>query len=159
MFVKLGRILMGYGFVFPWTVAVYVLIPFYGRPQALQRVGKVLTRFAAWITGKLLPQIATPDQFGEFKGRAERMFRLLAPLYDLEIRPTNPDTLGIQVRHCCVTATFRRLGLPEMCKYVCASDWMLAKKNAAMWDFSREHSLGTDGQYCNQTYHRKICRG
>jgi hypothetical protein len=155
MVIKSFRALLGYLFVVPFAFLTYGLMPFLGRQRAIGRVGKLLTKTTVFCLGLLVPDISSPSEFAVFQKRIKRNFMFLSPLYDLKIARHTENGIEFNVHHCFVTSALKKAGLSDMCHYACAADWVVAKKNKECWEFSRQHTIGTGGPFCNHTYMRK----
>jgi len=156
MAIKVFRTFLGYFYAAPFALAAYGFAVFIGKKRAVARVGRWLTKTTVFCLRPIIPNISTPSDFDAFKARIMRNFTFLAPLYDLKIADNTVDHVEFNVHHCVVTHAFRKLGLPDICKYACAADWVVAQKNKDCWEFARRQTIGTGGPFCNHTYMRKI---
>jgi hypothetical protein len=156
MAIKVFRSFLGYVYAAPFALMAYSLMPFIGKKRAVGRVGKWLTKTTVFCLRLLIPTISAPSEFDAFKMRIMRNFMLLAPLYDLKIADNTANHIEFNVHHCVVTHAFKTLGLSDICKYACAADWVVAKRNQDHWEFARRQTIGTGGPFCNHTYKRKI---
>ncbi len=76
-------------------------------------------------------------------------------LYDISIEYEDSKSIVFQYKNCPHCEAFFSLGMPELAEYACESDWVIARKNALMWDFERSQQIGTGDDYCNHTYRKK----
>lgn len=156
MAIKVFRTFLGYFYAAPFALMAYSLMPVIGKRRAVARVGKWLTKTTVFCMGPLIPTISAPSEFDAFKRRIMRNFKFLAPLYDLKIAENAGNHVEFNIHYCAVTHAFKTLGLSDICRYACAADWVMAKKNQDCWEFARRQTIGTGGPFCNHTYKRKI---
>jgi hypothetical protein len=126
-----------------------------GKKRAIKTIGKLVTKAAALGMSCLVPRIKSPQDYSLFQKAIKRNFLFVGPIYDLLIEKEAKDVIEFRVQQCSVSKAFKKFGLPELCKYSCAGDWVVAKNNRDFWSFSREQTIGTGGKYCNHTYSRK----
>lgn len=155
MITRILSVLSGYLFAAPFVGVALALIPFHGRKIALQISGRLLTKAAGLAMSTLVPKWTKGDSFADFKTKLKHNFGLAGPLYDLILHEESNERIEFRVRYCPVAEALRRMGFTELCRYSCAGDYVVAKKNLMHWDFERDCTIGTGGGYCNPAYCRK----
>jgi hypothetical protein len=143
-------------FIFPFVLMVYSLTPLIGRMKAIQIVGKLLSNYAAFGLNLFLPKIKSSEEYFIFQRKIKENYLYLGKLYDLQVRSETLDTIEFRVNYCPIAILLKRFGMPELRKYSCAGDWILAQKNKNYWTFKRDHTIGTGGNFCNHTYCRFV---
>lgn len=155
MMIKILSWLFVFVFTLPFVLQTYVLSLFLGKERAIHIIGRQLTSAGGIVAGLIVPRINSKQDFGVFKGKIKRNFLLFEKFLRLRIEDETQDKIEFRFQFCPVTKVLTIFGLSEICKYSCAGDWKLAKKNKENWTFTRKQTLGTGGTYCDHTYSRK----
>jgi hypothetical protein len=153
---KVNRSIIGHALMAPFMIGVVLLSAITGRAKAVRIIGKLLTGAAKKFVVLAIPAIASPDEFDGFREKVKRNYARYRILYDIKVTEENADTIQFNIRHCPFSKTLHRYGFYDLSKYACAADWLIAKENTDKWLFSREHTIGTGGMFCNPRYSRKI---
>lgn len=142
-------------FTLPFVLQTYALRSFLGKKRAIQIIGKQLTSAGGLVAGLIVPRVNSKQDFAIFRGKIKRNFLFFEKFLRLRIENETQDKIEFRFQFCPVTKMLTIFGLPEICKYSCAGDWKLAKKNKENWKFTRKQTIGTGGSYCDHTYSRK----
>jgi hypothetical protein len=152
------RWIIGHAAMMPFTFSYFALSVLLGRRKALSLVGKALSNVSVMSLGTIIPEMHNNDSFSDFKSRIIRNFSNYKLLYDVEIQSESDDFVEFKVLNCPFTSALKNFGTPELCRFACAGDFIIAKRNRSRWKFSRTHSHGTDGICCNHTYFSLDCK-
>ena len=153
---NLIRRITGNIFIFPFIIIFYFVKLFQGKNKAFTVTGKIITGFfTALQMIMLIPEIRRPEDFDRFRGRVKKRFLLADCFYDVQVIKEDKDCIEFKALNCPVAQAFKKAGLPELAKFACASDWVIAKRNSPYYNFKRDHSHGTDGLPCSHTFIRK----
>jgi nitrogen regulatory protein PII-like uncharacterized protein len=128
---------------------------FWKKEKVDKIIGKILSKLSALMLSTLIPNVKNNNQFDKFKEKLKASFKLSEILYDYKIKEETENKIQFEIHYCPFTEALKNHKYPHLSKYLCAGDFIIAKKNKEKWDFKREHSLGTDGNYCNHAYFRK----
>jgi hypothetical protein len=156
MMKHVNRSIIGHALMAPFMVGVMLLSLMMGRAKAVRIVGKLLTVAAKKFVDLAIPAIDSPDQFDGFRKKVKKNYAMYRILYDIKVTEENADTIQFSIHHCPFSKTLHRYGFYDLSKYACAADWLIAKENNDKWLFSRDHTIGTGGMFCNPRYSRKI---
>jgi hypothetical protein len=150
------RLIVGFLYVSPFFILIYVSAVFIGRKKSIAFWGAVFNFMITKVVEILLiPKIKTPDDFHIFSQKIKRNLLFIKPLYDVSINYSNSSKIVMRYNNCPHCQAFMILGLSEICPLICKSDWDIADKNSKLWDFDRTHQIGTGDKYCNHTYIKK----
>jgi len=152
---QLFRKIVGLTVAVPFFVQVKLLSLFFGREKAIKLSGPAATLEGKFL-GKLfiVPKIKSPEDFGVFVTRIKTRMKLMKSLYDVSVEEQNNDMIALRYGNCPICEAITSLGLPELAPYFCQSDWEIAKENDGVWEFEREHQIGTGDAFCDHTYRR-----
>ncbi|HUN53742.1 MAG TPA: L-2-amino-thiazoline-4-carboxylic acid hydrolase [Smithella sp.] len=142
-------------FTLPFVLQTYALRAFLGEKRAIRIVGRQLTLAGALVAKLIVPRINSKQDFEVFREKIKRNFLFFDKFLCLRIENETQDKIEFRFQFCPVTKMLKIFGLPGICKYSCAGDWMLAKQNKEYWTFTRKQTIGTGGSYCDHTYSRK----
>jgi hypothetical protein len=132
---------------------LYMLLPlFMSKDKTTVQIGKILTKISVLSLSTLIPKVKTKSDFNVFRKKIKKGFALSKVLYDYKIIEDNEKKIQFEIHSCPFTGALKSGGYEHLCKYVCAGDFVIAKRNKEKWLFKREHSLGTTGKYCNHAY-------
>jgi hypothetical protein len=136
----------------PFAALYLIMSIFIGIKKANLKTGKLLMNFsAAWI-GTAIPKMNAQVDFMDFKNKIIKNFKMYEILYDMEIPTDSNGMVEFKILNCPFTTALRHFNVGNLCKYACAGDFAVAKKNKSNWRFCRTHSHGTDGECCNPIY-------
>jgi len=140
----------------PFWVQVKILSLFVGRDRAVELSGPGVT-LEGKVLGKLfiIPTIKDPGDFDVFVTKMKARMKLMKPLYDISVEHEDNEKIAFRYANCPMCEAVIALGLPELAPYFCQSDWEIARDFRDMWDFEREHQIGTGDSFCDHTYERK----
>jgi hypothetical protein len=150
------RIFVDLMIAFPFVFSTLFLSMFIGKQRSVEYIGPFVSRFAKFLVVLSVPNIKKPEEFELFKSRLKRRFSFWKPLYDISYILDDNNTLKINILNCPFCEMFQKFGLMELSKYACEGDWAVAHDNSEKWNFTRTTEIGTGGQYCDNTYNRKI---
>ncbi|MFP4415747.1 MAG: L-2-amino-thiazoline-4-carboxylic acid hydrolase [Chitinivibrionales bacterium] len=80
------------------------------------------------------------------------LFTSLKSLYNFDVVEKNNTSIKFNVKNCPFAHALQSMGAPELGKFLCAGDFVVANHFKDTWKFKRTHSHGTDGQCCDHTY-------
>lgn len=151
------RWIIGHAVMLPFSFSYFVLSKLLGRQKALAIVGKILTKVSVMSLGSIIPKMHD-NNFLDFKDKVIRNFCSHKLLYDVEVQSESNESVQFKILNCPFTSALKNLGTPELCRFACAGDFVIAKMNKNNWKFTRTHSLGTDGICCNHAYYSLDCK-
>jgi|WetSurMetagenome_2_1015567.scaffolds.fasta_scaffold425697_1 hypothetical protein len=147
------RWIIGHVVMLPFSISFIFLSLFFGKPKAASLIGKILTKISVRFLGTLIPKMIDNDRFTDFKNKIIWNFQNFKVLYDVEVKNESDNFVEFKILNCPFTSALKNFGSKELCRFVCAGDFIVANKNRLNWKFSRTHSHGTDGKCCNHTYY------
>jgi hypothetical protein len=153
--IKILSWLLVFIYTLPFVLQTYTLRAFLGKKRAIQITGKQLTSAGGLVAGLIVPRVNSKHDFAIFREKIKRNFLLFEKILRVRIENETQDKIEFRIQFCPVTKMLTIFGLSEICKYSCAGDWKLAKKNRGNWEFTRKQTIGTGGSYCDHTYSRK----
>jgi hypothetical protein len=136
----------------PFAVLYFITSILIGNKKATIKTGKLLMKFAAAWLETVIPKMNDQYNFIDFKNNIIKNFKMYKTLYDTRITTDSNGIVEFKILNCPFTTALSHFGVKNLCKYACAGDFVVAKKNKSNWKFSRTHSHGTDGECCNPTY-------
>lgn len=146
------RFMVGYVSMLPFAAAYHLITRFSTKEQALRLTGKALTYVSAMYLRTAIPLLRHPADFIKFKKAVPRNIGFFDILHEIHLSSESEVHFQLSIVNCPFTSALRGLHVPQLSKYACAADFVLAKENRERWIFSRTHSHGTDGQCCNQCF-------
>jgi hypothetical protein len=155
MMIEILSWLFVFVFTLPFVLETYALGSFLGKKRAIQITGRQLTSAGGFVAGLIVPRVNSKQDFAVFREKIKRNFLLFEKILRVRIENETQDKIEFRIRFCPVTKMLTIFGLAGICKYSCAGDWKLAKKNRENWTFTRNQTIGTGGAYCDHTYSRK----
>lgn len=153
--IKILSWLLVFIYTLPFILQTYALGSFLGKKRAIQITGRQLTSAGGLVAGLIVPRVNSKQDFAIFREKIKRNFLLFEKILRVKIENETQDKIEFRIHFCPVTKMLTIFGLSGICKYSCAGDWKLAKKNKGNWEFSRKQTIGTGGSYCDHTYTRK----
>ena len=153
---KIIRNISGYTIALPFYILFLILRLFLKRETATDLLRPAVKRYVALLAEiTIIPQINTSADFDKFMKKLKRNINFFKPLYDIGIQHEDGDKIILCYSNCPHCEAFLSLGLPELSKAACDSDWVIADKNRDFWLFERNHQIGSGDMYCDHTYIRK----
>ena len=148
---------MGLTVAFPFFVLIHISALFVGREKAVAYWGP----YASWMLTTIvefvfIPKISHPEEFDTFTREIERNTKRFGYLYDITVTHHDSDTIALRFENCLHCAAFESLGFPDVNPHICQGDWDIARRNRDVWDFERDHQIGTGDAFCDHTYKRKV---
>ncbi len=153
--IKILSWLLVFIYTLPFILQTYALRSFLGKKRAIQITGRQLTSAGGFVAGLIVPRMSSKQDFAIFREKIKRNFLLFEKILRVRIENETQDKIEFRFQFCPVTKMLKIFGLSEICKYSCAGDWKLAKKNRGNWTFTRKQTIGTGGLYCDHSYSRK----
>jgi len=151
------RWIIGHALMLPFSFSYFVLSKLLGKQKALAIVGKMVTKVSVVSLNSIIPKMHD-NNFLDFKGKIIKNFSSYRLLYDVEVQSESDESVQFKILNCPFTSALKNLGTPELCRFACAGDFVIAKMNKNNWKFTSTHSLGTDGICCNHAYYSLDCK-
>jgi hypothetical protein len=146
------RWIFGHTIALPFILIYRFLTIFMKKNNAINTAGKILTGFGVILGRMAIPNKKNQNKFIKFKNDLIHIFKKFRQMYDIDFVSESDNHVQIEISKCPITSALKNLGASELCKFLCACDFIIAKENKTRYLFSRTHSLGTDGKYCNHCF-------
>lgn len=85
-------------------------------------------KLSARFVGLGIPAIKDKTDFPQFQKQIKHNFKQYSLLYDIEIANEDNGSIEFRTLNCPFTSALKEYGVPQLCKFACAGDFLMQKK-------------------------------